>query len=491
MRQTSELFELIKSMDKNEKRYFRLQSLLQKGNKNYLKLFNAIDKQKIYNEGKIKERYKDEKFVRQYAFTKNYLYNLIIKSLINYRREKSIDSRIHSAISECKILFSKALYSQYFHKISKAKQLCLKYERFGYFLQILDMEKIIIKKEEVQTLKANAIYNEALSALEKLKNMFEYSRLASMLLHNYRAYGTRRNEKQDEEIDKILSSPIMSKTENALCDRSKESYHRINEIIYNTTADYKKMLESLEMRYNIVNNNPHPFEDYIIDYPIDILSSLVNAYLKYNDLEEAEKYLKIYEYLKTRNEADRVDSEIFATFMRFQIYIKKDEISKASKLIPKLEGFLVKYKNKLLIDTELSAMFHIVKCRILEKNFDKALNAANLLIVHPFLEKRADYESYLKIMNLIIHFELKNYPLLKYLIISTYRFLYNKEKLYRVETLMLKFIRKLPEVKNDSDLIYTFIQFKKELVKLKNNEYEKNAFEYFDFLKWVEEKIPA
>jgi hypothetical protein len=226
-------------MNKNEKRYFRLVSSLQKGNKNYVKLFNIIDNQKSYDEKKIKEKFKEERFVRQYAFTKNYLYNLIIKSLIQYNNEKSVDNKIHSAISECKILFSKALYRQYFYKISKAKQLCIKYERFGYMLQVLDMEKIIIRKEELQTHKAKAIYREALTAIENLKDIFENYRLTSYSLYKYRSSGTIREKKLDEEINNILSSPVMLKDENTLSKRSIEARWRIKEIIHNSAADYQ------------------------------------------------------------------------------------------------------------------------------------------------------------------------------------------------------------------------------------------------------------
>ena len=489
MKQTSELFELIKSLNKNEKRYFRLQSSLQKGSKNYLMLFDAIDNQTYYDEKKIKIKYSSEKFVRQFAFTKNHLYSLIMKSLINYYNEKSIDSKIHSAISECKILFGKALYRQYFYKISKAKLLALKHERFGYFLQILDMERIIIRKQEIQTLKGDAIYNEALEALEKIKNMFEYYQLAAHSLNDFRSFGTRRNVKQDEKISRILNSKLMLSPENAISTRTKESYYRIYEIIYNTTANYKKMLESLEMRYHAINENPYPFEDYIIDYKCDVLAALVDAHIKENNTLEAEKYLKIYKNSKIRNEAERVTREIFFAFAEFQIFMKKNEINKATKLIPTLEKSMVTYKNKMLIDTELSILFQVVKCRMLEKNFDLALKAANSLLSHPLLEKRADYESYLRVMNLIIHFELKNYSLLKYLIISTYRFLYKTEKLYAIETIILKFIRKLPEIKNEDDLMFTFVKFKKMLEKLKNDKYEKNVFDYFDFLNWVDKKI--
>jgi len=44
MKPSTELFDLIKSLSKSEKRFFKLSSSLQTGDKNYLKIFDAIDK---------------------------------------------------------------------------------------------------------------------------------------------------------------------------------------------------------------------------------------------------------------------------------------------------------------------------------------------------------------------------------------------------------------------------------------------------------------
>ncbi len=50
MKPSTELFQLIKSLSKSEKRYFKLTSSLQSGEKNYMKLFDAIEAQYEYDE---------------------------------------------------------------------------------------------------------------------------------------------------------------------------------------------------------------------------------------------------------------------------------------------------------------------------------------------------------------------------------------------------------------------------------------------------------
>ena len=58
MKPSIELFKLIKSLTKSEKRFFKLSSSLQSGEKNYLKIFDAIEKQDEYVEEEIKTSFR-------------------------------------------------------------------------------------------------------------------------------------------------------------------------------------------------------------------------------------------------------------------------------------------------------------------------------------------------------------------------------------------------------------------------------------------------
>jgi len=92
--------------------------------------------------------------------------------------------------------------------------------------------------------------------------------------------------------------------------------------------------------------------------------------------------------------------------------------------------------------------------------------------------------------NLILHYELDNTELIEYFVKSTYRLLYKRKRLYKIETHILKFIKnKLPNIFSQKDLIKAF---KKELPILRafqKDPFEQKAFRYFDFVSWLESKI--
>ena len=71
MKASTELFDLVKSLTKSEKRFFKLTSSLQSGEKNYLKIFDHIEKQKNYDEEELKHEFRNETFVKHFPKLSN------------------------------------------------------------------------------------------------------------------------------------------------------------------------------------------------------------------------------------------------------------------------------------------------------------------------------------------------------------------------------------------------------------------------------------
>mgnify|MGYP000536613426 CR=1 FL=1 len=142
MATSNDLFRLIKSLKQSEKRYFKIFSSTHvKGQQNnYVKLFEAVDKQDEYNEGAILKKFKGEKFIKQFSVTKNYLYNFILKSLRSYYSGKDIDSKINEELESVKILNNRGFYKKVLKIVKKVKQLAWDYEKLNYLIQILEWE---------------------------------------------------------------------------------------------------------------------------------------------------------------------------------------------------------------------------------------------------------------------------------------------------------------------------------------------------------------
>jgi hypothetical protein len=133
MKPSTELFKLITSLTKSEKRFFKLTSSLQSGEKNYLKIFDYIEIQESYDEYALKEEFKGQNFIKHLPSEKNHLYRLILKSLRAYYGDYTVSSALKQEIKNVEILYNKALYKECEKFVTRAKQSAKKHEKFYYW----------------------------------------------------------------------------------------------------------------------------------------------------------------------------------------------------------------------------------------------------------------------------------------------------------------------------------------------------------------------
>ena len=110
-------------MSSHEKRYFKVQSQKRiiNNKSNLTEVFDLFDKQIAYDTKEIDEKLKGK--VKNIPVTKNYLYNLILRSLYNYHSNSSTYFKINSHICYAEILLSKSLYQEAYKLLLKAKEM--------------------------------------------------------------------------------------------------------------------------------------------------------------------------------------------------------------------------------------------------------------------------------------------------------------------------------------------------------------------------------
>ncbi len=144
MSKKDHLYELIQSLDKSEKRYFKIYFANESKEQKYLKLYDLIEKAKEYDEKKIKQSVRDAYIQKHFAETKYYLYQLILKVLKHYRTENSVDNLLIEKIQNVEVLIQKALWEQAINELQKAKKMAYEYERFEFLTLLFSYQNKII-----------------------------------------------------------------------------------------------------------------------------------------------------------------------------------------------------------------------------------------------------------------------------------------------------------------------------------------------------------
>jgi hypothetical protein len=489
MKPSTELFDLIKSLSKSEKRYFNLTFDRKNEESNYLKLFNEILKQEAYDEKSIKEKFKNEKFVKQLTFTKNYLYNLIIRSLIAYNHDRSIESRLLDSILKIKILYKKALFDQYFSAIKHAKEAAMKYEKFYITAELLRVQRLIVKAEKYRKENKEKLYAEEELNLSRIKNLGQYSRVFAKLMAFMRTEGSPRGKAAKLTLDKIVNTDIMKDESAALSVQALEYFYHIKMIYSSLTGDAESAYRYCRKRLECIEKHPFIFIDDIIDAHRSVIDTLIGMTIRLKKFDEFDTYLEKYKSLAPATTKDKISFKTSIDHITLIYYLEKEDYTGGIKAIPAIAEDLKKFKGKIDKDREIATMFYIAKLYFLAGQFEKALEQTNSLLNNKAIGYREDIQSNVKLVNLLIHYELKNYNLLEYLLESTQRFLNRKGKLYRIETRIIGTLKKLCKAETPEDTHLCFRGFRDELLKLKGDPENEALFRYFDYVKWAESKM--
>ena len=145
-----------------------------------------------------------------------------------------------------------------------------------------------------------------------------------------------------------------------------------------------------------------------------------------------------------------------------------------------LEGSLE--ENFLLIIYFCCAQFYLEV-----QDFKNALKWINIFLNLPKTNLRADLQCSARLINLIIHYELGNYELVDYSLKSTYRFIFKRDRMYKVERLVLRSIKQLAQVGRGEEADLIFRKMQQELdVMVTSSSVDVNATKHgFDFLSGI------
>ena len=487
MKPTNELYDLIRSLSGSEKRYFKLNAAKQKGNKNYIKLFDAVDSKKVFNEDELKKRFRNENFIKNLTVTKNYLYNLIFKSLISYHEKKSIDEKLSNLLFICKLMFEKSLYKQFFKTLENGKELAYRSERFSYILEFLEFEKQIMKRDKIGKKNMNEVYDEELEVLEIIKETNICKRSVSDMFRLLRTGGLIRDKSAEKKIDEIISRIDFEKYTYSL--KAKESIYLAKYLEYRLKGNYEKAIEYCEKRYKLISGNPLIFKNFLLDPALDSLDFSISSALSLNNFKEARKLFAAYKKIYGVHQIEGINYRIIDFDIQLSEAIAFKDINATADLIPEIEKFLNGNKGKILVNTENYFYYNITKYFFVTGNFTEALRRINDRFSSKYSGLTPEFESYLRIMNILIHYELGNYDLLKYLIPSSKKFLAGKKKLFKFENEVLNFIAGIIQPKSSKQMPKLLEEFRNKVAELKKEKYEKNAFEYIDLSYWIEGKI--
>ncbi len=488
MRSSDFLFRLIKALSKGDRRNFKLFARLQEGDKKYIQLFDAIDKQDAYDEKKLLKQFKGERFTKQFSVAKNYLYNYILRTLDIFQSDPHAD--LTSLIHKIEILIGKNLFDQAEKLLKKAKHIAARQERFGEMLELLGHERMILDKtRKVKEYHAfiGEIQAYELKTLDQQTNVLQYLHLYDEAYKISKRSISARNEEDAQAIKTILLDPVLKK-ENALSTRAEIIRLGILNISYRYQHNFKKCLEISQELIQTYENHPHILKEKNDSYFSALRNYGIILY-QIGNTEEALDILRKLKEAKAFNEQEKI--RVFEDYYIFKIgaCIENADILEGIKAIKELEKQLPIYQPKLMKANELMLYYFVSYFYFFSGRSQEAVSWINKILNEPKTELRMDIQCMARVLNLLVHYELGNKDLLDYNMKSVYRFIANRERLFKFEKTILKYLRALNNIHPDEDKNEILSEFGKSLDQVLQDPFEKKALNLLDASRWIQGKL--
>ena len=497
MKPSEELFDLIKSLTKSEKRFFKLSSSLQSGSKNYLKIFTAIDKQSEYDEDALKKEFKKETFVKHFPSEKNHLYKLILKSLRAYHSDNSVSSILKQEIKNIEILYMKSLYKECNKFLERAKKMAITHEKFYYLYELLSWEKILLEEayEEGEfTADLDKLIADEKNVIEKLRNLAAYHVLYSKINYLFRSGGYSRSDRDRKIVEEISNHPLIKEKNTALSSRAATICYYIQGFCAMANRDWKKSKEKFQKVIDIFDKNVLIKNDIPKRY-ISCLANLVKCETELGNFKAAHDRLKEIEKLESNKGFKSLDVQLMifkeSKLAQLKLFQRQGKFIAASKLIDPILLEIEVYRERLNKEQEIKFYYSFAYINFGIGEYNKALFWINKVLNDNENNLRQDIYGYARVFNLVIHYELGNRELLEYIIKSTYRYLNKRNRAYEIEDLMINNFKKLAKIYDEEQELALIKKLEPQLNSLLNNEADRVILEYFDFQAWIKAKIES
>jgi hypothetical protein len=494
MKPSSELFDLIRTLTKSEKRFFKMQSSLQSGDKNYVRLFDLIEKMEDYDEELVKKTFKGEKFIKHLPSEKNHLYKLILKSLRSYYSETSIANSLKQEIKNIEILYNKGLFDECTKFIERAKKLALRYEKFYYLFELISWEKTLLEEsfENGRFIDLDGLIREEKEVLDKLQNLTAYHVLYSKINYVFRSGGYSRTEENTQIINEIVEHPLIKGKNTALSNRAATICYYTQAFCNVAKGNTALALEKYQRVMQILDSNEDLRTDLAKRY-IRTLSQIIQCFLESKQITEAQKHIELLEQLSkvegfdTPDASARIHTELILSNLKKYVHTGKFSEG-ATAMVSELE--LINPEDSTLHkEIALRMYYYMAYLSFGSGQYNKSLQWLNRVINDNENDLRQDLYGYARLFNIVVHYELGNNELLEYTIKSTARYLQKRNRDFEIEKLILDQFKKLIRLRTAVSKKDQLFDFREKLNNLARNEDGKALLRYFDFNAWIHSKL--
>lgn len=442
---SADLHQLITSLSQSERRLFKLRATQTgKRSSNYLRLFDEIAAQEVYDEEKIKAFFTGEKILNNFSVAKAYLYQNILDSLRQGRARKSPEMEVREMLDHIEILFLRGLPGQA-HKIME--RAVKKAKKYGLELYQAELARW---QRQLLNLRAGHKRSEVLFEIDNSEGKsfqlasYEASlqSLRAKIQVIYLNHIDLRDPKIGTRVNKLLEHPLLLQPPDQLSFFSQIYFHEIFAVYHRMAGNASQSLGAYRKTLDLWELYPA----FSKAYPDKYLQSL--TFFLDTCLREAE-YSEFQVQVKKIHAMDPVEPRLKArafylgNHLELRYAITTYQFKIGLQRVRHIENGLKKHRLHLSTSIELTFQYNLAILFFLAQEYRQALPFINLVRNQGKSPVRQDIIDAARLIELVCYYELNNYDLIESRLRSINRFLRSNPRQHPYEKILIKGINKL------------------------------------------------
>lgn len=492
--QKDNLFVLVKSLTKSEKRQFTLYVGRMDSNENskFLNLFHLLEKMNRYDEKIILNKGIVTK--QQLSNLKAHLYKQILVSLRMNPMHKNIRIQIREQLDFATILYQKGLYKQSLKVLEKAKILARKHEEKNVAYDIVELEKIIESQYITRSLsnRSETLIQESEELRIQNNLTTKLSNLSLQLYERLIKAGYAKSDHEFREITQFFYENLPKFDYDSLGFREKLWYYKAHVWYSFLTQDFLSTYRYASKWVKMFEESPSMISIHPVfylkgnNYLMESLA-LIKYPSKFKDVLKQMQYWTNHDSFPKNDNLKALSFQFYYN-NKLNIHFLEGSFERGLILIPEIKKGIKEFCNQ--IDPHHIMMFYYkIACIYFgSEDYENCIIFLDKIISNKKLKMREDLLCFSRVLNIFAHYEAGFDYHLETHLRETYKFLIKMNDLHEVQKAMIRFVRGLGDI-YPHELKTAFEALYEELKQYENDPYERRSFLYLDILSWLESKI--
>ncbi|MFK7908498.1 MAG: hypothetical protein AB8B69_25425 [Chitinophagales bacterium] len=489
----SKLWALIKSLSKGEKKSIQSAVIYQKeGKSNTIRLYEAIEKQKVYDERALKKIFEGTKMVKHFAAEKVHLYDFILKNLADYHQNLSPKTTAFDLLKRAQILLNKGFYTECHQLLEKTKKMAQNYSLLTASYEAVNMQMKLANlriNQENQKPQQYLIEDRAY-IVKQLDNANTYQLISKEIYTIYRKLYGATSEEVEKNLEHLMEHPLLQDESEAISYESKKSFYYVHSL-YNAITNHLELSnEYLEKRIQWAETKPFILKQNISPYLRDLLN-LVRSQVQLNKIEESKAtFRKLQELPHTYPTSFNVTSKkmLFTKtlLMESMICFATFDFGLVPNIILKVEETLLYNETEYDIMDVFHIYCHLASIQFYLEEYNQTIDWCNRILGLSSIQSAAEERIAIYIFNMLSHYELGNYDLLPHLVQQVFRYMNKMGRSNPFKRAVLNFIKS--QLQNPNISKHEFQKCKDKLTDIQSKT-KTNLLPNFNILGWLDSKI--